>query len=83
MTVASESQAPKKGREHDQGRPAELRRCPGTDLDVWRSYTAEVLGHEIAADSDAQALYLRMDEHHHRLLSSPAMSTTSRSSDGR
>ena len=42
-----------------------------TDLDVWRSYATEVLGHEIAADSDAQALYLRMDEHHHRLLIEP------------
>jgi 2,3-dihydroxybiphenyl 1,2-dioxygenase len=41
------------------------------DLDVWRSYATEVLGHEIAADSDAQALYLRMDEHHHRLQIEP------------
>lgn len=37
------------------------------DLPVWREYATTVLGHEVAHDSDDQALFLKMDEHHHRL----------------
>jgi 2,3-dihydroxybiphenyl 1,2-dioxygenase len=43
-----------------------------TELGAWRSYAIEVLGHEIAPDSDDGALYLRMDERHHRLIVEPA-----------
>lgn len=38
-----------------------------TDLDAWGAYATSVLGHQIAHDSDDQALFLKMDEHHHRL----------------
>jgi len=38
------------------------------DLDVWKAYTVEVLGQEITPDSDDRNVYLRMDDHHHRLL---------------
>jgi len=38
------------------------------DLDVWKAYTVEVLGQEITPDSDDRIVYLRMDDHHHRLL---------------
>jgi 2,3-dihydroxybiphenyl 1,2-dioxygenase len=34
---------------------------------AWRSYATEVLGHEVASDSDDTTTYLRMDDHHHRL----------------
>jgi 2,3-dihydroxybiphenyl 1,2-dioxygenase len=37
------------------------------DVDAWRAYATDVLGHEIAPDSDADRLYLRLDDHHHRL----------------
>jgi 2,3-dihydroxybiphenyl 1,2-dioxygenase len=37
------------------------------DLDAWRSYAPTVLGHEIVHDSDADTLFLKMDDHHHRL----------------
>lgn len=37
------------------------------DLDAWRAYATSVLGHEIAHDSNDEALFLKMDEHHHRL----------------
>src|SRR5690242_10561608 len=43
-------------------------RTGATDLGAWRRYATEVLGHEIAPDSDDRALYLRIDERHHRLL---------------
>ena len=39
-----------------------------SDVDAWRSYATDVLGHEVAYDSDDKTLYLRMDEHHHRLV---------------
>jgi len=42
------------------------------DLDVWSTYAQEVLGHEVAADSDSHNLYLRMDERHHRFIVHPA-----------
>jgi biphenyl-2,3-diol 1,2-dioxygenase len=38
-----------------------------SDLDAWRSFAVELLGHEVAPDSDDSVLYLRMDDHHHRL----------------
>lgn len=41
------------------------------DLDAWKTYAREVLGHEITADSDADNLYLRMDERHHRFIVHP------------
>ncbi len=41
------------------------------DSASWSKYAVEVLGHEIAADSDASNLYLRMDDHHHRLIIHP------------
>ena len=37
------------------------------DLDAWGAYATSVLGHEIAHDGDEQSLFLKMDEHHHRL----------------
>jgi 2,3-dihydroxybiphenyl 1,2-dioxygenase len=42
------------------------------DVDAWRSYAVEVLGHEISPDSDAENLYLRMDDHHHRFIVNPS-----------
>jgi len=41
------------------------------ETDVWSKYAVEVLGHELAPDSDRQNLYLRMDDHHHRLIVHP------------
>jgi len=41
------------------------------DVDAWSNYAVAVLGHEIAPDSDAQNLYLRMDGNHHRLIVHP------------
>lgn len=41
------------------------------DVDTWSTYAVEVLGHEISADSDSDNLYLRMDDHHHRLIVHP------------
>ncbi|MGI5219410.1 VOC family protein [Nocardia sp. CA-290969] len=38
-----------------------------TDLSAWRGYGTEVLGLEVAPDSDDGLLYLRTDERHHRL----------------
>jgi 2,3-dihydroxybiphenyl 1,2-dioxygenase len=37
------------------------------DAMAWRPYAQQVLGHEIAPDSVDQRLYLRLDDHHHRL----------------
>jgi len=42
------------------------------DLDAWRIYAGEVLGHQIMPDTDDHALYLRFDDRHHRLVISPA-----------
>ena len=42
------------------------------DLDSWSGYATGVLGHEVTPDSDAQNLYLRFDDHHHRLAVTPA-----------
>jgi 2,3-dihydroxybiphenyl 1,2-dioxygenase len=42
------------------------------DVGAWRSYATEVLGQELAPDSDDHATYLRMDDHHHRLTVHPA-----------
>lgn len=42
------------------------------DLDAWSGYAQEVLGLEVAADSDSHHLYLRMDERHHRFIVHPA-----------
>jgi len=39
-----------------------------TDLEGWRNYATAVLGHEITPDSDDQTMYLRIDDHHHRLV---------------
>jgi 2,3-dihydroxybiphenyl 1,2-dioxygenase len=39
-----------------------------SDLDAWRAYAVEVLGLEITPDSDGERLYLRLDDHHHRLV---------------
>jgi 2,3-dihydroxybiphenyl 1,2-dioxygenase len=41
------------------------------DVDAWSKYAVDVLGHEIAPDSDDANLYLRMDDHHHRLIVHP------------
>ena len=38
-----------------------------TDLAAWRAYAVEVLGVEISPDSTDEVLYLRIDDHHHRL----------------
>ena len=38
-----------------------------TDLAAWRAYTVEVLGFEITPDSSDETLYLRVDDHHHRI----------------
>src|SRR3954447_15013011 len=37
------------------------------DLDAWQAYATNVLGQEVAYDSDADNLFLKMDDHHHRL----------------
>src|SRR5689334_4584735 len=37
------------------------------DLDAWKEYAVNVLGQEVAYDSDADNLFLKMDDHHHRL----------------
>jgi len=42
------------------------------DLDQWKKYAIEVLGHEVAHDSDDQHLFLKMDGHHHRLAVHPS-----------
>jgi 2,3-dihydroxybiphenyl 1,2-dioxygenase len=39
-----------------------------TDLAAWKTYSTEVLGFEVAADSNNRRLYLRADERHHRLI---------------
>jgi biphenyl-2,3-diol 1,2-dioxygenase len=38
-----------------------------TDMAAWRAYATNVLGVEITPDSDDDVLYLRIDDHHHRL----------------
>lgn len=43
-----------------------------TDLDAWRNYAREVLGHQVMPETDDHALYLRCDDRHHRLVVSPA-----------
>ena len=42
------------------------------DVDAWSKYAVDVLGHEVAPDSDSSNLYLRMDDHHHRLIVHPS-----------
>ena len=42
-----------------------------TDLDAWRGYATDVLGHETMPDSSEHGLYLRCDDRHHRLLIAP------------
>jgi 2,3-dihydroxybiphenyl 1,2-dioxygenase len=42
------------------------------DVGAWRPYAQDVLGHEIAPDSDDQRLHLRFDDHHHRFTVLPA-----------
>jgi 2,3-dihydroxybiphenyl 1,2-dioxygenase len=42
------------------------------DLDQWKKYAIDVLGHEVAHDSDDQHLFLKMDGHHHRLAVHPS-----------
>src|SRR5215218_7817148 len=37
------------------------------DLEAWQTYATNVLGQEVAYDSDADNLFLKMDGHHHRL----------------
>jgi 2,3-dihydroxybiphenyl 1,2-dioxygenase len=37
------------------------------DLEAWRSHATEVLGQEVAHDSDDRSLFFKMDGHHHRL----------------
>jgi biphenyl-2,3-diol 1,2-dioxygenase len=39
-----------------------------TDLAAWRAYAVEVLGVEITPDSTHDVLYLRFDDHHHRIV---------------
>jgi 2,3-dihydroxybiphenyl 1,2-dioxygenase len=39
-----------------------------TELEAWKSYAREVLGHEVTPDSDDSVVYLRSDERHHRLV---------------
>lgn len=43
-----------------------------TDLDSWRGYVTDVLGHELMPESGTSALYVRSDDRHHRLLVTPA-----------
>lgn len=43
-----------------------------SDVAAWSGYATEVLGHEISPDSDSNNLYLRMDDHHHRLIVHPS-----------
>ncbi|HEY8216158.1 MAG TPA: VOC family protein [Acidimicrobiia bacterium] len=43
-----------------------------SDAGAWRGYATDLLGHEVAPASDDHALYLRMDDHHHRLTVHPA-----------
>lgn len=43
-----------------------------SNVDAWSDYAVTVLGHEITPDSDAQNMYLRMDDHHHRLIVHPS-----------
>ena len=38
-----------------------------TDLAAWKKYSTDVMGLEVAPDSNARRLYLRADERHHRL----------------
>jgi len=38
-----------------------------SDLSAWNKYSTEVLGVQIASDSNDRLLYLRADERHHRL----------------
>jgi 2,3-dihydroxybiphenyl 1,2-dioxygenase len=42
-----------------------------SDPTPWPSYASEVLGQEIAPESDEGNLYLRMDTYHHRLVVQP------------
>src|SRR5438105_9509588 len=37
------------------------------DLDAWQEHATNLLGHEVAHDSDSENLFLKMDGHHHRL----------------
>jgi len=41
------------------------------DIAAWRCFAAEVVGLEVMPGSDAEHTYLRMDEHHHRLVVHP------------
>lgn len=43
-----------------------------SDPQAWSKYAVEVLGHEVAPDSDDHNLYLRMDENHHRFIVHPS-----------
>jgi 2,3-dihydroxybiphenyl 1,2-dioxygenase len=38
-----------------------------SDTSAWRKHATDVLGFEIADDSERNTLYLRMDQHHHRV----------------
>jgi 2,3-dihydroxybiphenyl 1,2-dioxygenase len=42
-----------------------------SDVDAWSAYATEVLGMEVAPDSNPDNLYLRMDDNHHRLIVHP------------
>src|ERR1700704_4218683 len=61
-------------RTYDMGKVPELGYVgiSAGDLDEWRGYATGVLGHEVAHDSDAQSLFLKMDGHHHRLAVHPS-----------
>jgi extradiol dioxygenase len=38
-----------------------------SDLGAWKTHATDVLGFEITDDSERDTLYLRMDQHHHRV----------------
>lgn len=39
-----------------------------SDLTAWRAFASQVLALEVAPDSTDDLLYLRMDDHHHRIM---------------
>jgi extradiol dioxygenase len=41
------------------------------DADAWRSFSRDVLGFEVVADAEGEAVLLRMDDRHHRLAVHP------------
>jgi 2,3-dihydroxyethylbenzene 1,2-dioxygenase len=42
-----------------------------SDLEAWKKHATDVLGFEIGDDSERDTVYLRMDQHHHRVAVHP------------